>query len=748
MTTQVLSIMEEEKKTGAFTGYKDGIRALIKEANVTNSCFLRKAINHNVLHVGGPNSFGQYKYTKFMHPIVQRAVDGGASQLVYMVTEGSQSTSKKIPCAALVGDYDNVVQYIGSQLITKRPHLGVYYYHFNPLVSGPHKVKAFLDFDIVLPNDKPWEESWSDHVLKAIDIVNAAFEINADLQAEEHAADLPEFNLEYLVAYGSRPVNVGFTKHSYHVTWKFQGFDSQQDQCNFMHSQLDEHGINYDSKVYSNGRLMRAPWCGKAGVANAKLLPTVFTPDPITGEWTKKVTSEQFDSDLFKQFNITPYNWDMKNIRFHTCRLAKNQYNINRVGLVARQTAVVDLDGPDPRFVFFEPLLHTEILPKIQAHRRAMLTAIQANGVAVDAGVPVANYKTTNWEKSSKFAGQYLIKVVGDTFCEYDRDGETPFYHRTEKIKIAVDLQHGTYKQLCYTCNPRAYESYGIFKPNRVEIGEYTASTPRVLDIMKKKGTPLVLKYFADDIMFNPTTNAEFVVYDSKMKLWCAEKHSMYMMLRKAATFQDRYRAYRVAVWQGNFEYRLSQCNGDEKKIERLKKEKIALEAIDVLPVGPEQIIKEMKGSYVHVFGGFSTTKMNHCKHLVPMNDGTCYNVLTDTIVPRTKEMHFTSQLADVIKSNTRDEECRMVKEWFLEVAKGREDLALYKKRLFGLVMTALKIDRHFYILLGVLGRNGKSTLFEFLEVCNFSLSLIFLTVTFFENVICYYINVYLVFLV
>lgn len=694
----------------SFTGYKGGINQLLKESNVSRTAFLSKGIPNGVLHVGGPNKFQQYKYTKFMHPIVQRAVNGGASQLVYMVTEGSQSTAKKIPCCALVGDYDHVCDYV--QMMTERkPYIGLYYYHNNPTDPIQGAVKAFMDFDIISDLEEPWQTSWT-NVSNAIDLINCALLVNTQVQEQEQEDDL---NLDYVVAYGSRETHTGRIKHSYHVTWLHQGFVSQQDQHNFMRSQLDSSKIDYDAKVYTRGRLMRTPWCGKAGDESAKLLPTSFKLND-DGTWTKEVTHNEFNKESFKQFNITPYRWDMATIRLHTCQLHSNAQNIERVGINTMR-------GPtdtstDPRFTFMEPLMNSDLIPKIQRHRRGLLKVLQDDNKGVEAGVPVDDYKTTNWERSTRFDGQYTIRVIGDTFCQYDTTGATPFHHKTDKIKICVDLQHGTYRQLCYTCNTRHAHVYSIFDVNCIKINNQQPSSPRVLDISKKKGVPLILKYFGNDIIFNPTINSEFVVYDEATKLWCAERHSMYMMMANSMAFERKYRDYRVAVWEGNYEYRLGICDGDEKKIVKLQKEKLFLQTMDVVgSTTSELLIKDMKGAYKTVFGEFSNTELNHCKELVPMNDGTCYDVINDVIVPRTKEMHFTSQLSDAIKNNTRDEECKMIKDWFLEIAKGRLDLAMYLKRLFGLVMTSLNIDRHFYVFLGVMGRNGKSVAFEMLEV-------------------------------
>lgn len=690
-----------------FTGYKGGPDALLADhGGSIRGAFQRTPLKkYNVLHAGGSNVHKQYKYTKVVHPLVQRAVDGGATQLVYLLTEGSQRICQKTACAALVGDYSDVLKYIHELSMTKE-QLGVYFYQFNPAGVGvPQPVKAFLDFDFVSPVDEDWTVSLK-KVLDAIDIVNAGFYTNCSIQQPEEDFD---FNGDTSICYGSRSVytdNVAYNKHSYHVTWHKHGFETQADQKKFMEDQLQDR--EYDNKVYTNGRLMRGPFFGKGGDKAAILYPTTFTEDE-ENNWTKEVVLE-FDADIFKSFNITPYAWDI-GITFHTCRAQGK----SRPAAVGHKAAVL-LNAPDPRFDFMEPLLNSLILPRIQQHRRQMLASLQQGGVGLEAGVPVSQYKTTQWERNTQFDGQYSIVVTGDTFCEHDDSGSTPYYHARQKTKLVVDLQHGFYKQMCYTC-PHAPAKYSIFTVNDVLVGEYGSMSPRVLDIVGQKGGALFLRYYEDDMMFNPLhNNQEFVVYDDKTKLWCAE-NSTYMVVAKTHDFTRKYQQYRAKVFDANFLFRLGQCEGNEKKIAKLKAERQALLVIGVVHPTADILVKGLKTLYQSVFGKFSTMKLNTCNTLVPMRDGTCYDVVNDIIVPRTKDMMFTSMLSDTIKDTTFDDDCKEIKSWFLEVARGRDSLSTYLKRVFGLVMTSLDIDRAFYVLLGILGRNGKTVAFEILEV-------------------------------
>ena len=106
---------------------------------------------------------------------------------------------------------------------------------------------------------------------------------------------------------------------------------------------------------------------------------------------------------------------------------------------------------------------------------------------------------------------------------------------------------------------------------------------------------------------------------------------------------------------------------------------------------------------------------LNPDTHLVPMNNGMCFNVFTGETVERTQSMRMTNML-NVSRKDIEDEECMEIRMWFHEVSTDRPLLAKYIQRLVGYAATMLTSDRHFYVNIGT-GRNGKGVLHKLLKV-------------------------------
>ena len=692
-----------------FTGYNGGLPKLLVDTGTHRGALMAKALKCGVMHIGGPASHGQYYYTKFVHPIVKHAVDGGASRLVYFITEGSQTNGRKkyAPSSALVGDRDDVMKYLDVMMGRKR-QLGVYYYHFDPTeIKG--NVKCYLDFDFHAPIEDNWNKSY-DQVYKAIELVNAGLLESMDLQGISH----DDHPLTHVIAYNSRQVAYDERYHSFHVTWVHHGFASQNEQRDFMASQLRDH-VDYDKKVYTNGRLMRMPWCGKNNNDDAVLLPITVTYNEVDGCWEKVVDSDVFDAEICEQFNICPYKWDVsKKYAFHNFVHDEVNTTVRRVGVNRDQPVQQGVDAVQSAaiFDFFEPLLRSVIIPAIQRHRRGLLAKL-ARGTS-KAGVPVANFNTTQFTMAGWRTGVYLGSVTGDTFCEYDTDGATPYYHDQSKITLQINFKQGYYNQMCHACNPSVQnmKKYALFTPNDIVVGAYDSNSPRVLDVTKEQSSALFLRYFSCEIVFNPVINPDFFVYDAVNAVWVADK---FLLTAKRNMFRDRYIAYRKAVYAADLEFRLHAAAGNVKKIAKIVAELKFIEAMQPSHLETTRFINDLQANYT-LASAYSDIDMDPCPHLVPLGGNLCYNVLEDVCVPREKLMYFTSTLNASMKPSI-DAECLEIKAWFLEVARGRVDLARYLKLVMGLCMTSLDIDRKFYCNLGVEGRNGKSVLFEIIQV-------------------------------
>lgn len=707
-----------------FTGYHGGFAALQVNMKFPSSVLQRRAMKRGIVHAGGTYSkdIQQFNYTRFMHPIMKHAVENGAQRLLYLITENSQGNNKYSPNCAMLGTYDDVISFVSEYTQTK-PHVGVYYYHKDPAIDDrPSPVKVFLDVDANVSADiaDPFTHTYTE-VQKAIDIINDS------LSAMITEADAPP--LTYSICYNQRADGPGKTKCSFHVTWHHHAFETQQQQRDFMVDMIKDKVSFVDFKVYTNGRLMRIPFTGKGGSSDAILRPITVKWCTKTKQWKYEITKTPMTPEVFHAFNICPYQWEQENYTFHSYNKTHNDSRgvINVVGNRAgRDTspieASVDVVQSEAMMQFFRPIMISVITKRIQEHRASLLSLCK--GRDMRAGVPTTSFEVTQ-PKLGWRTGCYTFNVTGDTFCEHDTTGSTPYYHENEnKTKIQINLRAGYYTQLCYNCPNNEKTKWAIFGPSCIKISPYEEKFSfRTLDMNKEESTALYLQYWQDDIIYNPSVDHEFFVYHNKTKTWRCLEQTLHT---KRLQMRDAYIRYRIAWFMDEHNFRMRKLDeriaaGDAKPDEKQKAECKAkcelkrLQSLQPFHTEPTKFIKSIQAAYEFTTGS-DDCDMDVIPHLVPLKGGECYDVLNDCNVMVEKHMRISSCL-NASMCMTMDEDCRAIQDWFLEVSKGRKDLAQYLKRVIGLCMTRIKVDRKFYCNLGREGRNGKSVLFEILQV-------------------------------
>lgn len=141
--------------TGLF-GYHGGLLQLMQDAEVPPLSYKKRAmVNFSVWHVGGPNRFRQYRPQHFVVPVLQRAVLGGATKVMCLVTESSSSGKVPKTDSGLVGDPACIEAYLAHVLASPSLRFGVYYRLLNPVVevrsnTAESPCKAYLDFDLTV----------------------------------------------------------------------------------------------------------------------------------------------------------------------------------------------------------------------------------------------------------------------------------------------------------------------------------------------------------------------------------------------------------------------------------------------------------------------------------------------------------------------------------------------------------------------------------------------------------------------
>lgn len=442
-----------------------------------------------------------------------------------------------------------------------------------------------------------------------------------------------------------------------------------------------------------------------------------------------KTTDGRLTPEVFHAFNICPYQWEHEKYTFHSYKKTNtdNRGVINVVGNRAGcdagpDDASIDVAQSEAMMQFFRPIMVSVITKRIQEHRATLL--VKCKNRDMRAGVPTTSFEVTH-PKLGWRTGCYTFSVTGDTFCEHDITGSTPYYHESEsKTKIQINLRAGYYTQLCYNCPNAEKTKWAIFGPSCIKITPYEDKFSfRTLDMNKEESTALYLQYWQDDIIYNPSVDHEFFVYHTQTKTWRCLEQTLHT---KRLHMRDAYIRYRIAWFMDEHNYRMAKLEerieageakpeAKQKAEEKAKSELKRLQSLQPFHTEPTKFIKSIQAAYEFSTGS-NDCDMDIIPHLVPLKSGECYDVLNDCLVPVEKHMRISSCL-NASMCMTMDQDCRAIQEWFLEVSKGRKDLAQYLKRVLGLCMTRIKVDRKFYCNLGKEGRNGKSVLFEMLQV-------------------------------
>lgn len=688
-----------------FAGYNGGLHGLVRNLNLQSAHFFSRATSFGILHVGGKHSStdvstNQYYPKKFAVPIAMSALQGGATGVAMLMSE---ERKRGAPVAGLIGDWKDLKAYLAVYM-KKAEHNALYYYHWL-CDTNPVPVKCFFDLDLYLPGS---DQSASWETLNEM--------IKTVLTALNKNVETPDYELA--VVGGVRAGRPGTKhamdhKHSYHVTFPNHIFDTMLSHKKFMKS-LFQHEVKYDPSVYSNGRCFRIPWTPKGGRdgndMEACLIP--LRPSQSSkaelGEW--EPCNHHFDSSFFDVMDIVPRQ-PISTYIMHTVEL---RTNIDRPLTSATiRTSGESYNRSNAMLAFFRPLMDV-LMDKIQRHRRCL----RAGKTNADrrAGVPVGESLSFADPVYSGKEGIWQVKVYNDTFCEHDHPSH--FHSSGDKICLSVNLMSGYYNQLCYACNPQGNDikKYGLFDMNGFCVAEIDALSSPLLDIQGKFGVVLFLQSIAKNVLYHPSFGSTVYVYHEESKLWVSDLDAMRILTKHRNDYRDRYNNYCKSARHSAVIEEMK--NATEKQAKQIMAAYAALCMKDPnKDLSNTMFMESLVGNYSTAFPNPVEGKdiLNHIPHLVPMNDGMCFNVFTGETVPRTQEMRFTNML-NTCRKLTEDDECLSVRAWFKEISRGRIDLAIYLLRLMGYCATMLIGDRHFYVNTGM-GRNGKGALHRFLKV-------------------------------
>lgn len=224
------------------------------------------------------------------------------------------------------------------------------------------------------------------------------------------------------------------------------------------------------------------------------------------------------------------------------------------------------------------------------------------------------------------------------------------------------------------------------------------------------------VRYFSDTIVYVEDTGL-VMVYDDTTGCWVRGRRANQICASKLRQMNKEYRQYMVAYncqWKQIELDKLNEsdvpCLRMDMKVDELtdkcrkKNAKIGeLWSMTLLQAG--DIIK-LLGTVDH---GNRISSMEPKPNLIPMRDKQCIDIYTWTEREIRPDDYFVSVLnASIV--NLNDDNISEFRAWQSQVCCGDPDYITYKLRIMGLSLTLFNFDRSFYMPLGPIGRNGKSS--------------------------------------
>jgi len=486
-----------------------------------------------------------------------------------------------------------------------------------------------------------------------------------------------------------------------------------------------------DTKVYSgSNQLLRLPYCGKMGNPDAMLKK--IAPVCVAGVWSY----------------LTPLNTkdEISNIIFNssTCTAFPEKYievvlqNID--GPVQPQARVMgDVvaheDEVESNFKgwmqFWRPVIKAFVLPNFIRHRQS-----EAAALGISCSFPEASDLDMNKIKRvAYYPASFRVEAPGDTFCCYDA-GVTPHTHSFDSnaITYIIDLNKGRIAQQCTKCRPRALRWNAFIMNNDLKFmildddrAKFSGST-HVSCTLASSLPAFFLRFFHDRVCFSRDTRTVFA-YDENSGCWVSGSDGNRIILSLVTKLNDYHKAYSdyrnihirnvlLQQWKDmnqsadedtvakNEEKFDRECRAANSKTKQLWMLTLSQRKDLIACLKPDEQCHQ-----VH--------QMEPHPHLVPLLGCVCLDVFSWTTRKMLPMDYFVSTFNCNLMQDLANNDIQEFKRWQMQVCCGDQEYLTYKLRIMGLSLTLFNFDRSFYMPLGPVGRNGKSSeSFLFNELC------------------------------
>lgn len=329
------------------------------------------------------------------------------------------------------------------------------------------------------------------------------------------------------------------------------------------------------------------------------------------------------------------------------------------------------------------------------------------------------------------------FEVPGDSYCMCDPRG----YHRNNpngKITFQINVTSMAVKQLCWVCGAEqaittALTTTGMPIDETKLLGRQPAPTGAYRIMTKTKGRALqrlFLAYLQDRVVYRPTQmegGRNFYIYcDRKdFPIWTSDDEAVQNVLTYSmdqfidSMAEECALLTRAQAKHGAEEAQDADNNEESDDLDQ----EVAFNTMQEYGLkwknnNPQHSFKLHNYSWAP-----SNTQVDINDGLVGFRNNMAFDVKTGAYRPIKKDDMITGTIfANVfIDANNRLDvahpQCLEIHKWFKDIAAGRNDLALYLKRLCGYSFTRMVFDRKFYVLYGA-GSDGKSTLGKFFQEC------------------------------
>ena len=534
-----------------------------------------------------------------------------------------------------------------------------------------------------------------------------------------------------VIFHNSRECDNGTWKWSFHIHWPDFVLTGNE-EMRMIALELKSICPDIDAGVYANqNQLFRLPFCGKSNCPSSMLRPV--TPIKVAGSsaWVLSPvsisTTDRLATFLHASCTSTRFPDDFTSIVL--THVDRPLLDIEGSSIATNDHWLLPMNEEAERgsnynawMTFWTPILKRFVIPNFLAFRRR-----QAGDLGVHCAAPTIDmFDFSDIRRLRNSPGKFHIKATGDAFCEYDT-GRTPYYHdvSSNSISYIIDLMGGSIAQFCIQCNmPHRERNWYNFIPKRslsfeiLDLWRGVNDGNSIISPRQQEACQFFVEYFRDTIVYVEDIGA-VMVYDDTTGCWVRGRKANQICAAKFRQMNAEYRRYMVAYYcqqkQNELEkFLLANPSADTGIIEakesmltkacRKHNDNIGeLWSLTLLQTG--DIIK-LLSSVEH---GNRVSQMEPNPNMVPLREKQCVDIFTWAEREIRPDDYFVSVLnASIINMN--DDDINEFRSWQYQVCCGDQEYLTYKLRIMGLSLTLFNFDRSFYMPLGPIGRNGKSS--------------------------------------